>query len=151
MFIVFVPFLFSLSPSIRIRLKEQIQTNQNLYLKTFRVKIETFLNLGSDWPVMISISHNSKSKTSQFDFFFSFFSIFRMAGVTKKSPVAEIFDSMDYGPAPESQNEANKWLDNHKRKFGHFVNGKWYEPEGREYYTSKAPMNHSVLAETIQG
>ena len=74
-----------------------------------------------------------------------------MAGVTKKSPVAEIFDSMDYGPAPESQNEANKWLDNHKRKFGHFVNGKWYEPEGREYYTSKAPMNHSVLAETIQG
>ena len=77
--------------------------------------------------------------------------VFRMAGVTKKSPVAEIFDSMDYGPAPESQNEANKWLDNHKRKFGHFVNGKWYEPEGREYYTSKAPMNHSVLAETIQG
>ena len=72
-------------------------------------------------------------------------------GHQQKSPVAEIFDSMDYGPAPESQNEANKWLDNHKRKFGHFVNGKWYEPEGREYYTSKAPMNHSVLAETIQG
>ena len=83
--------------------------------------------------------------------FFLIFPILRMAGVTKKSPVAEIFDSMDYGPAPESQNEANKWLDNHKRKFGHFVNGKWYEPEGREYYTSKAPMNHSVLAETIQG
>ena len=70
MFIVFVPFLFSLSPSIRIRLKEQIQTNQNLNLKALRVKIETFLNWGSDWPVMISISHNSKSKTSQFDFFF---------------------------------------------------------------------------------
>ena len=60
-----------------------------------------------------------------------------MAGVTKKSTVGAIFESMDYGPAPESQKEANRWFDNHNRKFGHFVNGEWYQPEGRDYYTSK--------------
>ena len=68
----------------------------------------------------------------------SYFSISdNMAGVTKKSTVGAIFESMDYGPAPESQKEANRWLDNHNRKFGHFVNGEWYHPEGRDYYTSK--------------
>ena len=60
-----------------------------------------------------------------------------MAGVTKKSTVGAIFDSMDYGPAPESAKEANRWLDNHDRKFGHFVNGEWYHPEGRDYFTTK--------------
>lgn len=64
-----------------------------------------------------------------------------MAGVTKKSTVGAIFESMDYGPAPESQKEANRWLDNHNRKFGHFVNGEWYHPEGRDYYTSKVIVN----------
>ena len=39
-----------------------------------------------------------------------------MAGVTQKSQVAQIFDTMSYGPAPESQKEADKWLDNHGRK-----------------------------------
>lgn len=73
-------------------------------------------------------------------FIFSNFSD-NMAGVTKKSTVGAIFESMDYGPAPESQKEANRWLDNHNRKFGHFVNGEWYHPEGRDYYTSKVIVN----------
>ena len=39
--------------------------------------------------------------------------------------VSEIFKSMEYGPAPESTEEANAWLDSHKRKFKLFIGGKW--------------------------
>jgi len=39
--------------------------------------------------------------------------------------VAEIFKTMEYGPAPESDSEARAWLARHGAKFGHFVNGAW--------------------------
>lgn len=39
--------------------------------------------------------------------------------------IAEIFDTMDYGPAPESDKTVREWLDSHKRAIGHFINGKW--------------------------
>ena len=42
-------------------------------------------------------------------------------------------------------------LSAHDRQFGHFINGKWHKPEGRDYYTSKSPMNKQVLTDTIQG
>lgn len=74
-----------------------------------------------------------------------------MAGVTNKSEVARIFESMEYGPAPESDGPAQKWLEAHDRKFGHFINGAWYHPEGRSYYTTKSPMNKQVICDTIQG
>ena len=77
--------------------------------------------------------------------------MFRMSGIPTKSKVAQIFDSMEYGPAPESDGPAQKWLEAHDRKFGHFVNGAWYHPEGRQYYTTKSPMNKQVLTDTIQG
>jgi aldehyde dehydrogenase (NAD+) len=37
--------------------------------------------------------------------------------------VAEIFKTMDYGPAPESDAEARAWLARHNARFGHFING----------------------------
>lgn len=74
-----------------------------------------------------------------------------MAGITTKSEVAKIFDSMDYGPAPESDGPAQAWLEAHDRKFGHFIDGEWYHPEGRTYYTTKSPMDKQVLCDTIQG
>ena len=39
--------------------------------------------------------------------------------------VAEIFNTMEYGPAPESDKEALAWLASHDGKFGHFINGEW--------------------------
>src|SRR5512147_3010857 len=39
--------------------------------------------------------------------------------------IAEKFATMDYGPAPEDPKEALSWLDQHDRRFGHFINGKW--------------------------
>jgi aldehyde dehydrogenase (NAD+) len=32
---------------------------------------------------------------------------------------------MEYGPAPEDPKEALGWLDQHERRFGHFINGAW--------------------------
>lgn len=32
--------------------------------------------------------------------------------------IAEIFENLEYGPAPESQAVANAWLDEHNRDFG---------------------------------
>jgi aldehyde dehydrogenase (NAD+) len=42
--------------------------------------------------------------------------------------VAEIFETMEYGPAPESDKEALAWLGKHERVFGHFIDGVWTEP-----------------------
>ena len=42
--------------------------------------------------------------------------------------VAEIFETMEYGPAPESDAPARRWLAQHERTFGHFIGGAWTEP-----------------------
>ena len=42
--------------------------------------------------------------------------------------VADIFQSMEYGPAPESDKEALGWLAKHERVFGHYIGGEWTEP-----------------------
>jgi len=44
------------------------------------------------------------------------------------STVAEIFQTMEYGPAPESDKEALTWLGKHERVFGHYIDGAWTEP-----------------------
>ena len=37
----------------------------------------------------------------------------------------EVFETMAYGPAPESPAAVNQWLDDHERKFGLFINNQW--------------------------
>ena len=44
------------------------------------------------------------------------------------SSVAEIFNTMEYGPAPESDKEVLSWLGKHERVFGHYIGGAWTEP-----------------------
>ena len=39
--------------------------------------------------------------------------------------VSEIFDTMEYGPAPESAAEALAWLVDQGDRFGHFINGEF--------------------------
>lgn len=74
------------------------------------------------------------------------------SGDHQDSEIVQLFKSMSYGPAPESADIADKWLDKHNRNFGHFVNGEWYHPEGeRKTYTTKAPADGRVLTDTIQG
>ena len=38
--------------------------------------------------------------------------------------VGDLFETLEYGPAPESASVANAWMDDHKREFGHFINNK---------------------------
>ena len=49
----------------------------------------------------------------------------------QKPSVAQIFETLEYGPAPESSAVADKWLEDHGRSFGHFINGQWVKPEGK--------------------
>jgi aldehyde dehydrogenase (NAD+) len=42
--------------------------------------------------------------------------------------VRDVFDTMAYGPAPESAKPAEEWLANHDAKFGHFIGGAWTKP-----------------------
>jgi len=77
-----------------------------------------------------------------------------MAAVLKKSTtpsVSDIFTTMEYGPASESDKVAQNWLDDHDRKFGLFINNEWVHPEGRKYYETKSPGNGESLAKTTQG
>ncbi len=61
--------------------------------------------------------------------------------------VAEIFQTMTYGPAPEAPDTAYAWLDAHERKFGLFVNNKWVEPKSGGYLTSTNPATGDALAQ----
>jgi len=65
--------------------------------------------------------------------------------------VGEIFASMEYGPAPESDKIAQNWLDDHNRQFGLFINNDWVHPEGRKIYETKSPATGTVLSGTTQG
>ena len=42
--------------------------------------------------------------------------------------ITRIFETLEYGPAPESPAPAIQWLDAHDRAFGHFIDGKWTKP-----------------------
>ena len=63
--------------------------------------------------------------------------------------IKEIFDSMAYGPAPESATEAMAWLANHNHAFGHWINGAFTKPG--ETFPSSNPATGKHLAEVTQG
>jgi aldehyde dehydrogenase (NAD+) len=42
--------------------------------------------------------------------------------------VRDVFDTMEYGPAPESDKEAQAWLAKRNAQFGHFIGGAWTKP-----------------------
>ncbi|MGA1179708.1 MAG: aldehyde dehydrogenase family protein [Marivivens sp.] len=63
--------------------------------------------------------------------------------------VKDIFDTMDYGPAPESAAEALAWLVDMGDRFGHFIDGKFTAPG--ETFASKNPATGEILAHVTQG
>jgi aldehyde dehydrogenase (NAD+) len=65
--------------------------------------------------------------------------------------IAEKFVAMEYGPAPEDAKEALTWLDHHKRRFGHFINGTWLQPTAGEYFDTTDPSTGEKLASVAQG
>src|SRR5690606_13710049 len=64
--------------------------------------------------------------------------------------VAEVFESLEYGPAPESAAPVLSWLDAHDRVLKIYVNGEWITPEAGEYFDTANPANGQPLARLVQ-
>ena len=64
--------------------------------------------------------------------------------------ISEIFQTMEYGPAPEAAGPALEWIASHGGKFGHFINGKWTK-SGGESFTTVNPANGRAIATVSQG
>ena len=62
--------------------------------------------------------------------------------------IKQIFDTMDYGPAPESSAESKAWIARFGGRFGHFINGAFTKP-GKTFET-RNPATGAVLAEVTQ-
>ncbi|GAK33394.1 aldehyde dehydrogenase family 16 member A1 [alpha proteobacterium Q-1] len=61
--------------------------------------------------------------------------------------IAEIFDSMSYGPAPEQSDYVTDWLARHEGGFDLFIDGQWQAPEGtRNSLESRNPATGDLLA-----
>ncbi|HTE45920.1 MAG TPA: aldehyde dehydrogenase family protein, partial [Gemmatimonadaceae bacterium] len=63
--------------------------------------------------------------------------------------VADIFQTMEYGPAPESEKETLAWLGKHERVFGHYIGGAWTEPG--ELFDVSNPATGKVIARVTNG
>jgi aldehyde dehydrogenase (NAD+) len=64
--------------------------------------------------------------------------------------VAEIFETLEYGPAPESAGPVKSWLEAHDRRFGLYIGGSWREPSEGEYFDTVNPGNAQRLGEIAQ-
>lgn len=62
--------------------------------------------------------------------------------------LTDILESMEYGPAPESPQYVNEWLDRHDRVFGQFIDGSWSTSE--ETFEVFNPGNGQVLCRVSQ-
>lgn len=63
--------------------------------------------------------------------------------------VKDIFETLEYGPAPEEAKVAQQWIDEHGREFGHFIGGEWRG--GASHFDSFNPSNGRKLARIAQG
>ena len=63
--------------------------------------------------------------------------------------VAEYFETMDYGTAPESDAEARAWLATHASSFGHFIAGAFVAAQ--KQFDTKEPATGNLLAHIADG
>jgi aldehyde dehydrogenase (NAD+) len=64
--------------------------------------------------------------------------------------VAEIFETMEWGPAPEASGPALEWLQAHDGRFDLFIGGRWVAPAGGETFETINPASRQVLARVAQ-
>ncbi|MFD1340831.1 aldehyde dehydrogenase family protein [Litorisediminicola beolgyonensis] len=63
--------------------------------------------------------------------------------------VKEIFETMDYGTAPESAGDALAWITDQGARFGHFIDGAFTDPG--DTFATINPASGEVLAEITKG
>src|SRR5579864_1366759 len=59
--------------------------------------------------------------------------------------VMDIFETMEYGPAPEAATPALNWLKEHS-PFSLFINNQWVKPASGQYIESINPAIGKLLA-----
>ena len=64
--------------------------------------------------------------------------------------VKEIFNTMDYGPAPESADAAYEWLGRHKGRLELFIGGKFVKARSNERFDTLNPATKETLASIAQ-
>src|SRR5688500_20117984 len=64
--------------------------------------------------------------------------------------VAEIFETLDWGHAPEAANPGLDWIKEHE-PFGLFINGEWRKPASGKYFDSENPSTGKPLAKIAMG
>jgi aldehyde dehydrogenase (NAD+) len=66
------------------------------------------------------------------------------------STVREIFETMEYGPAPEVPDIAREWLREHENSFGPFISGRFRPAPDAPTFASIDPRNGQPLAKLTQ-
>jgi len=64
--------------------------------------------------------------------------------------IAEIFETLEYGPAPESASPATRWLDEHDRSTRLYIGGEWRDPATGEWFDTTNPATAKPLARIAQ-
>lgn len=64
--------------------------------------------------------------------------------------IKDIMQTMEYGPAPESNAEVKSWLSARSAGIGHFIGGKFTEPEG-ELIEVVNPATEEVIGRVTKG
>ena len=65
------------------------------------------------------------------------------------SKVADIFETLEYGPAPEARDRALAWIDAHPDGFGHLIGGEFTEPA--DTFEVANPATGEALTRVSQG
>jgi aldehyde dehydrogenase (NAD+) len=65
--------------------------------------------------------------------------------------VAELFESMAYGPAPEGDAEARRWIAERGGEGAHYIAGQWYRAKDAALFDVHEPATGAVLARMPQG
>jgi aldehyde dehydrogenase (NAD+) len=66
------------------------------------------------------------------------------------STLDRLFETLPWGPAPESAAAAQRWLDAHKRRFGLFIGGRWVKGSGGARVPTLNPSTTEPLALVVQ-
>ena len=65
--------------------------------------------------------------------------------------ITDILATMEYGPAPEANDQVRAWLAGHKDGFAHYIGGKFTAPAEKKYFDVFNPADGSVLGTVAQG
>src|SRR5436189_1929565 len=64
--------------------------------------------------------------------------------------ISEIFETMEYGPAPEAEQPALEWITRHGGEFGLYVGGRWVPGEDGRGFDVINPATRAKLTRVVQ-